>query len=120
MAQTVAEKLLIKPHSAVWLSHADHLPLLTPMPEGVRQVATMATASTAIVFVDDDAATARQVFAAHGDELRLPSALWVAYPNAKRTDLDRDSLWPMLGEFGLHPNGEVAVDRNWSALRCGA
>lgn len=116
MAKTIAEKLLIKPNSTVWLSHARYLPLLTPMPDGVREVATMATASTAIVFADD-AASAREILTEHKDELGLPGVFWVAYPKGNRTDVNRDTLWPILAEFGMRPNAQVAIDNTWSALR---
>jgi hypothetical protein len=36
MAKAIAEKVLIKPNTTVWLSDPAHLPLLTPMPDGVR------------------------------------------------------------------------------------
>jgi hypothetical protein len=116
MAKTIAEKLMIKPNTTVWLSHARHLPLLTPMPDGVREVGTMATASTAVVFVDD-ATSACEILAAHADELALPGVFWVAYPKGNRADVNRDSLWPILAEFGMRPNGQVAVDNTWSAMR---
>jgi hypothetical protein len=116
MAETIAEKLMIKPNTTVWLSHARHLPLLTPMPDGVREVDTMATASTAVVFADD-AASAREILTEHADELTLPKVVWVAYPKGSRADVNRDSLWPILAEFGMRPNGEVAVDNTWSAMR---
>ena len=43
--------------------------------------------------------------------------MWVAYPKGNRTDLNRDSLWPILGEFGMRPISQVAIDEVWSALR---
>jgi hypothetical protein len=43
--------------------------------------------------------------------------LWVVYPKDNRTDLNRDSLWPILAAHGLRPITQVAVDDVWSALR---
>ena len=34
-----------------------------------------------------------------------------------RADLNRDTLWPVLGEYGMRPVSQVAVDEVWSALR---
>jgi hypothetical protein len=34
-----------------------------------------------------------------------------------RTDINRDSLWPILGEHGLRPVTQVSIDQVWSALR---
>jgi hypothetical protein len=38
-------------------------------------------------------------------------------PKANRADLNRDTLWPVLGEYGMRPVSQVAVDEVWSALR---
>jgi hypothetical protein len=116
MTKTIAEKLQIKPHSTVWLSHAKHLPLLTPLPEGVRQSDALATASTAVLFADD-AASARKLLGEHADDLAKPAVFWVAYPKGNKADINRDTLWPLVAEFGMRPNGQVAIDNRWSALR---
>src|SRR3569623_1448567 len=50
MTRTIAEKLQSKPNTTVWLSDPARLPLLTPMPDGVREADAMATASTAVLF----------------------------------------------------------------------
>ena len=111
-----AEKLLIKPDTTVWSSHAARLDLIRPLPEDVRVVDRLEQATTALVFADD-AASLRDLLTAHRDQLARPSVLWVAYPKGNRTDLNRDSLWPILGEYGLRPISQVAVDEVWSALR---
>jgi hypothetical protein len=116
MAKTVAEKLLIKPNSTVWLSHNEHLPRLTPLPDGVRQVDMMATASVAIAFADG-ADALRELLTANKDQLDRAGVLWVAYPKANQADINRDTLWPIVVEYGMRPNGQVAVDDVWSALR---
>ena len=36
--KSVAQKLLIKPGSTLWLSHPARVPLLEPLPENVRLV----------------------------------------------------------------------------------
>jgi hypothetical protein len=116
MAKTIAEKLLIKPHTTVWLSHNEHLPRLTPLPEGVRQVDALEAASVAIVFADS-AASVRDTLTQHKGEITRPAVVWVAYPKGGRADINRDSLWPIAGEFGIRPNGQVAIDDVWSGLR---
>jgi hypothetical protein len=114
--KSLAEKLLIKPDTTVWSSHASRLDLIQPLPEGVRLVDRLEQATTALVFADD-AGSLRDLLAAHRDQLARPSVLWVAYPKGNRTDLNRDSLWPILGEYGMRPITQVAVDEVWSALR---
>lgn len=117
MARTsVAQKLLIDPDSTVWLSHAAHADLVDPLPEGVLRADGPDEAATAVVFADD-AAAVREVLAEHGDDLALPRALWVAYPKGNRTDVNRDTLWPILAEHGLRPVAQVSLGEVWSALR---
>ena len=115
-AKAVAEKLLIKPGTTVWSSHAAHVDLIEPLPEGVRHVDAPAQATTALVFADD-AGSLRDILTAHRDQLADPSILWVAYPKGNRTDINRDTLWPILGEYGMRPIGQVSVSEVWSALR---
>jgi hypothetical protein len=114
--KSVAEKLLIKPKTTVWSSHDSHIGLLEPLPAGVRRVDGPEQATTALVFADD-ASSLRDLLAAHADQLARPSALWVAYPKANRADINRDTLWPILGEYGMRPIGQVSVDEVWSAMR---
>lgn len=114
--KSLAEKLLIKPNTTVWSSHATHLDLIQPLPENVRHVERLEQATTALVFADD-AGALRDILTAHKDQLARPSSFWVAYAKANRADLNRDSLWPILGEYGMRPIGQVSVDEVWSAMR---
>jgi hypothetical protein len=114
--KTVAEKLLVKPGTTVWSSHPEYVGLLGALPDGVRTVDSAAAATTALVFAHD-AASLRTFLAAHGSELTRPDTVWVAYPKANRADINRDSLWPILGEYGMRPVGQVALDDIWSAMR---
>jgi len=114
--KSVAEKLRIKPDTTVWSSHPSHVDLLEPLPEDVRHVDAPEQATTALVFAED-ASSLRDILTEHRDHLSDPSTLWVAYPKGNRTDINRDTLWPILGEYGLHPIGQVSVSEVWSALR---
>jgi hypothetical protein len=114
--KSVAEKLLIKPSTAVWSSDASHLGRIEPLPEGARYVDQPDQATTALVFAHD-AAGLREVLDANKDQLATPSAFWVAYPKANRADINRESLWPILAEYGMRPVTQVSVDDVWSALR---
>ena len=114
--KTVAEKLLIKPNTTVWSSHAAHLDRIEPLPQNVRQVKGPAQATTALVFAHD-AGSVRAILDALGEQLARPDILWVAYPKANRVDINRDTLWPILAEHGMRPIGQVALDEVWSAMR---
>ncbi|MEV0235927.1 hypothetical protein [Nonomuraea sp. NPDC050786] len=116
MSKTVAAKLLIKPESKVWISDTAHLPLLGPLPEGARHVEDLKEADVALLFASDSA-SARQILDRHRDQVTEPPVVWVAYPKGNKADINRDTLWPIVGEYGLRPNGQVAVDEVWSALR---
>ncbi len=114
--KTVAEKLLIKPETSVWSSHPERLDVVGPLPPGARVVDRPEEATTALVF-GDDAESLRTAVADHAEHLAAPETLWVAYPKANRTDINRDTLWPILAEHGMRPTGQVALDDVWSALR---
>jgi hypothetical protein len=114
--KSAAEKLLIKPNTTVWSSHASRLDLIEPLPEGVHQADGPAQATTALVFADD-ASSLRDLLAEHREHLARPDALWIAYPKGNRTDINRDTLWPMLTEYGMRPITQVSLDEVWSALR---
>jgi hypothetical protein len=115
-ARSVAEKLLIKPDTTLWSSDDSRLELVEPLPAGVRRVDAPEQATTALVFADD-AASLRELLATHQERLARPDVLWVAYPKGNRTDINRDSLWPLLSELGLRPVTQVSIDQVWSALR---
>ena len=74
-------------------------------------------AATAAFVFADDAAALRMALAAHGDRIVRAGAIWIAYPKGGRADINRDSVWPILGEYGLRPIGQAAVDGVWSAMR---
>lgn len=71
---------------------------------------------TKLVFAED-AGSLRAILTAHRDQLARPEILWVAYPKASRAAVNRASLWPILGEYGLRPMGQVALAEVWSAMR---
>ena len=116
MTKTIAQKLLIKPNSTVWLNEPARLPLLTPMPDGVRETGTLATASTAVMFAED-AAGIRSQLEEHRADLDKPGVFWIAYPKGNKADINRDSLWPIVADYGMRPCGQVAIDERWSGLR---
>ncbi|WP_336206988.1 hypothetical protein [Nonomuraea sp. LPB2021202275-12-8] len=114
--KTVADKLLVKPGGTVWISHDEHESRLGPLPEGAKRVDDLREAAVAVLFAAD-AASARSLLDEQHDRLTGPATFWVAYPKGNQADINRDTLWPIVGEYGLRPNGQVAVDEVWSALR---
>jgi len=114
--KTVADKLLIRPGTTLWLSDGARLGLLEPLPAGVRIVDRMEAATTAVVFASD-AASLRAILEAERDRLAFPAAFWVAYPKGNRSDINRDSTWPILASVGMRPVSQVSLDEVWSGLR---
>lgn len=112
----VAAKLRILPGATVWVSDPKRASLLGTLPDGVRLQDAPAAATVAVVMADD-ATAIREALAAHAAELAGVGAFWVAYPKANRTDVNRDTLWPILAEHGFRPVSQVALDAVWSALR---
>ena len=116
MTKTTAGKMLIKPGATVWVWPPARLGLLGPLPDEVAVVDAIGAASVAVLFVDD-AATARAALTSHAADLATPEYLWFCYPKGGRADINRDSLWPVVAEYGLRPITQVAIDDTWSALR---
>lgn len=116
-SKTAAQKLLIKANNTLWLSHDERLGLIGELPAGVATADDLAQADVAVLFTDDSASLER-LLAEHGDTLAARSTVtWFAYPKGNRTDLNRDSLWPVVARHGLRPISQVAIDETWSALR---
>ena len=114
--RSVADKLLIRPGGRVWAWPAERRSLLGELPAGAVPAPTIRDAETAILFATS-AATLEAGLAELAGELRTPAVLWIAYPKAGRSDLKRDTLWPMLRPYGLRPISQIAIDDIWSALR---
>jgi len=114
--KSVAEKLFLKPGSTVWLSDPSRADLVGPLPAEVSRASDPDQATSAIVF-GDSAAAVRASLDAHREALTRQDNLWVAYPKGGGADINRDSLWPILADYGMRPNTNVAIDEVWSALR---
>jgi hypothetical protein len=114
--KSLPEKLLIKPETSVWPSDPEYLELIEPLPPGVRVVDAPQDATTALLFAHD-AQSLHELVAAHADRLADPETLWVAYPKGNRTDINRDSVWPLLAEHGMRPIGQVSLSDVWSVMR---
>ena len=114
--KSVADKLLIKQGTTLWISDEARSDLLGPLPDGVETTSDPSNASTSIVIGDDGDAVRRRL-ATDGTALLASGNLWVLYPKGNKADINRDSLWPILADFGFRPISQVSVDDTWSALR---
>lgn len=115
MAKTPAQKLFIRPKTKVCVDPPDMIATIGELGPGVEE-ARFGEADTAVLFVND-AASLSKALGAHADALAEPGMLWIAYPKGNRSDINRDSLWPHLAEYGMRPISQVSIDEKWSALR---
>jgi len=54
------------------------------------------------------------------DNVEYDSVFWIAYPKGgspMKTDINRDILWELLKPFGYQPVSQIAIDKDWSAMR---
>lgn len=62
-----------------------------------------------------------QVAQSIASRLEGDTLFWMAYPkkSSKKydTDISRDEGWEPLGQYQLEPVRQVAIDKDWSALR---
>ena len=114
--KTVAAKLRILPGTTVWVSDGARAVLLGPLPDGASLVGDVADARVAVV-IADDAAAVRAAVTQSAVALGTVDSFWVVYPKGNRADINRDTLWPILAEYGFRPITQIAVDEVWSALR---
>ena len=115
-AKSVAGKLGITAKSSIWISDQTHESLIGDLPEGAAYTPLLPDAAVALIVVRD-AASLRSELADVRDAITLPPAVWIVYPKGNVTDINRDSIWPVLAEYGMRPNGQIAVDDTWSSLR---
>ncbi len=117
--QSNAEKLRIKEDFVVWVisTNDEESALLDPLPDGAETV-DEATDSmkAAILFVED-----RASLTSYLDEV-LPQlgstpVIWICFPKGNRSDVNRDSIWELVGEYGWRLVSNVSLDDVWSAVR---
>jgi hypothetical protein len=121
MAETLGDRLLIKPHSRVLLLNAPigYAKKLQPLPEGVTVTdrRSQTASEVAIVFVRDKGELKRlqSGFATLEDD----AALWVCYPagGRARTDLDRDAIEAALQSDELTGVTDLAFDETWTCTQ---
>jgi len=113
-AKSVADKLLAKGAKIALVgAPADQRGLFEP--EDITSDAKKA--GLLLLYAANEAALEKQLGSAVkslGEEARL----WVAYPKAGKleTDLNRDTLWPLLEKKGFEGVRLVALDDTWSAM----
>lgn len=78
---------------------------------------TGVTAADAAVLVARDRAAVDEVLTRYRDRLATLRAVWIVYAKGNRTDINRDTLWVQLAEYGWRAVSQVSFDESHSALR---
>lgn len=120
MARSTAEKLQIKPNTEVLFgpSTPEQRAMLDPLPENVTVVSGIErdTTDVAVMFANDrdelDAliTTVLPLFT-------TPRAVWIGYPKGNKADINRDSIWKRVEEFGWSLNANISLSETWSSVR---
>lgn len=113
---------MIKPGTAVWMSHPSRITVLEPWPSDTCQTGDVVRAGVALVFADDCAVLRSGLTRAAGS--RRPagegpggdSHLWILHKGRPGPGAV-EPFTPVLDEFGLAPGEHVALNGRWAALR---
>ncbi len=122
MAQSLVEKLGIKPNNKVLILNAPkgYLPLLGTLPDGVRLDTTASGLYDFVqVFVRSRAELA-QIAGTVFEALKPGGIIYFSYPKksgAIQTDLSRDVGWEVVTGRGYQGVRLISVDDTWSAFR---
>ncbi len=120
--KTLLQKLRLQPgqRALILNAPAGYLEGLGALPAGVAlDVEPQGSYDFVHLFVRNAAELARLRPAALA-AIKDDGILWIAYPKGSSkvaTDINRDSLWALMGDSGLRPVMQIAMDAIWSALR---
>ena len=112
----LARKLQLKPDSRIWI-----------WPEGEPAAASLVEASgfersgveeadVAVVF-PANRNEVDTVMTEHVEALATARAAWIVYAKGNKTDMNRDTLWSQLADYGWKAVSQVAYSETLSALR---
>src|SRR3954470_22372052 len=113
-AKTVSDKLLAKGAKIALVgAPSDQRDLFDP-----AEIARAAKGAGLVLLYAANRAVLEKQLASAVKALGPDARLWVAYPKAGKldTDLNRDTLWPLLEKKGFEGVRLVALDETWSAM----
>lgn len=116
--KSLGERLRLKSDAVLWF-----WPDLHGQPGPVRDlasdrdvVAAPGEASVAFLRIANRAA-AVAIFDEQREALAELTAVWLIYPKGNRTDVNRDSLWALVGDYGWTAVANISVDEEHSSVR---
>jgi hypothetical protein len=113
-AKTVSDKLLAKGAKIALVgAPTDQRDLFDS-----AEIARVAKGAGLVLLYAANRAALEKQLASAVKALGPDARLWVAYPKAGKldTDLNRDTLWPLLEKKGFEGVRLVALDDTWSAM----
>lgn len=121
--KSIVEKMQIKPQTRLLFVNPPegYLQRMGSLPAGISLLEGESTGSADLiqVFVKDRNELIAALEALPG-RLAKNGALWISYYKGSsqfKTDINRDSIWPVATSYGLQPVRQIAIDEDWSALR---
>lgn len=120
MSRSIAEKLQIKPNTELLFgpSTPEQRAYLDPLPDGVAVVDGIErdTPDVAVMFASDRG----ELDTLLSEVLPLfttPRAVWIGYQKGNRSNINRDSIWKQVEEYGWTLSGNISLSDNWSSVR---
>lgn len=113
---TLPGKLQLKPGQSVAIVNA---PEDAPLDLGVHPTAERTDRADVVIVYCTDRAEFEQLRDEFVPPARRDALTWIAYPKAGQlgTDLSRNVVAALAGEYRVQPVRQVALDEVWSALR---
>lgn len=109
-------KLRLTPGSELWLWPED-----SPIPDELTTIADVSHTSLdeadVAILLARERADVDAVLTAHGDALAAMRAVWIIYAKGNATDMNRDTLWVQLADYGWRAVSQVSFTAELSALR---
>jgi hypothetical protein len=96
---------------------------LTAELEGIAVIAGPDAAADALLLFVNNMAQAQALASGAVEAVaaaKPEGVLWLAYPKGSskvKTDINRDTLWPVVQQYGWRPVRQIALDDVWSAMR---
>ena len=109
-------KLRLTPGSELWLWPED-----SPAPDELATIEDVSHTSLGeadvAVLITRERADVDAALTAHLDALAAMRAVWLVYPKGNAADMNRDTLWVQLADYGWRAVSQVSFSPQLSALR---
>ena len=123
-SKPLAKKLALKPGQRFLLLDAPprYRDALGPLPQGVAMTTRAGSKADAVQVFATTKKEMRDSLAKAKAALNPGGMIWLTYPKGTskkfKSDIDRDSIREYTQSVGLETVALVAVDDDWSAIRC--